>query len=81
MQVKQKILIVGFTGSGKTFLSNCLGKAACRQGVNIRYIKIPDLFNMLVEAEMKRGKNKLINKFANCPLLILDEWLINNMEQ
>lgn len=36
---------------------------------------------MLEEAEMKRGKNKLINKFANCPLLILDEWLINTMNE
>ena len=25
--------------------------------------------------------NKLINKFANCPLLILDEWLINSMSE
>ena len=77
----KNLLIVGFTGSGKTFLSNCLGKTAFRQGISTRYIRIPDLFIMLEEAEMKRGKNKLINKFANCPLLILDEWLINTMNE
>lgn len=77
----KNILILGFTGSGKTFLSNCLGKAACRDGISTRYIRIPDLFNMLEEAELKRGRSKLINKFATCPLLILDEWLINSMNE
>lgn len=66
---------------GKTFLSNCLGKAACRDGITTRYIRIPDLFVQLEEAELKRGRNKLINKYAKCPLLILDEWLINSMNE
>ena len=77
----KNILIVGFTGSGKTYLSNCLGKAACRDGIATRYIRIPDLLILLEEADLKRGRNKLINKFANCPLLILDEWLINSMSE
>ena len=78
----KNVLIVGFTGSGKTFLSNCLGKAACRDGITTRYIRIPDLFVQLEEAEAeKRGRNKLINKYAKCPLLILDESLINSMNE
>ena len=73
--------LLGVTGSGKTFLSNCLGKAACRDAISTRYIRIFDLFAQLEEAELKRGRNKLINKYAKCPLLILDEWLINSMNE
>lgn len=39
------------------------------------------MFVQLEEAELKRGRNKLINKYAKCPLLILDEWLINSMNE
>ena len=39
------------------------------------------MFVQLEEAELKRGRNKLINKYAKCPLLILNEWLINSMNE
>ena len=39
------------------------------------------MFVQLEEAELKRRRNKLINKYAKCPLLILDEWLINSMNE
>ena len=39
------------------------------------------MFVQLEGAELKRGRNKLINKYAKCPLLILDEWLINSMNE
>lgn len=38
------VLIVDFMGFGKTFLSNCLGKAACRDGISTRYIRTLNLF-------------------------------------
>lgn len=39
------------------------------------------MFVQLEEVELKRGRNKLINKYAKCFLLILDEWLINSMDE
>lgn len=81
IDTSKNILIVGFTGSGKTYLSNYLGKSACKDGISTRYIRMPDLLVMFEEAELKKGRNKLINKFSNCPLLILDEWLLNTISK
>ena len=75
----KNIIIQGFTGSGKTFLSNAIGKCACKVAMRVRYIRMPDLLVLLEEAELKKGRTKLINKFSNYQLLIIDEWLMNEM--
>ncbi|WP_413098046.1 hypothetical protein [Thomasclavelia spiroformis] len=47
------------------FLSNCLGKAACRGGISTRYIRIPDLFVQLEEVELKEDEiSSLINMLS-----------------
>ena len=39
------------------------------------------MFAQLEEAELKKGRNKLINKYDKCPLIILNEWLIDAMNE
>ena len=39
------------------------------------------MFAQLEEAELKKGRNKLINKYDKCPLIILNEWLIDSMNE
>lgn len=74
------LIIDGFTGSGKTFLSCALGKAACKLGYRTRYIRMPDLLQLHDEATIDvRGVSKLIKKFEAYTLLIIDEWLIDEL--
>jgi DNA replication protein DnaC len=50
------------------------------QGIRTRYIRIPDLLMLHDEASLpKQGIPKLLKKFSNYKLLILDEWLLNDL--
>jgi DNA replication protein DnaC len=74
------LILNGFTGSGKTFLACALGKAACRQLYRVRYIRIPELLELRDEAVFAgKGISKLVTKFSNYHLLILDEWLMHEL--
>jgi len=37
------IIILGATGSGKTYLSNALGISACRNFYEVKYVRLPEL--------------------------------------
>jgi len=54
------VLIVGATGTGKTYLSCALGLAACRQGLKVRYMRLPRLFNDLGIARADGSYGKLL---------------------
>ncbi|WP_246583040.1 ATP-binding protein [Clostridium simiarum] len=80
MRNNASLVLHGFTGSGKTFLACALGKAACRQLYRVRYIRIPELLDLRDQAVAEgRGISKLVTKFSNYHLLILDEWLMNQL--
>lgn len=73
----QNVCFQGFTGSGKSFLACALGREACKQGIRSRYIRLPDLLAEREDAtQEKLGIQKLLKKYGNYTLLILDEWLI-----
>ena len=52
------------------------GMEACKQYYNTKYVRLPDL---LIELEMSRNEGtykKIMAKYANPLLLIIDEWLL-----
>ncbi len=52
------------------------------QGFRTRYIRVPDLMQLLSEASLDvHGRTKLLKKFSGYRLLILDEWLLNDMTE
>lgn len=70
----QVLLIIGATGTGKTYLSCALGLAACRQGLTVRYMRLPRVFNDLAIARADGSYAKLLASLARVDLLILDDW-------
>jgi DNA replication protein DnaC len=80
IDTNSSIVFQGFTGSGKTYLACAMGKQACISGIRTRYIRVPDLLILRDEATLKeQGITKLLKKFSNYKLLILDEWLMDDL--
>ena len=72
----RNLFITGATGCGKTYMTCAFGMEACKQYYNTRYVRLPDL---LIDLEMARTDGtyrKVMAKYANPLVLILDEWLL-----
>lgn len=75
------VIILGATGTGKTYLACALGIAANRNYYTTKYIRLPDL---LVEIALARGDGtyrELMRKYRKYKLLILDEWLLYPLKE
>jgi len=66
--------ITGPTGCGKTWLACALGNQACRQGLSVRYLRVPRLFEQLRIAHGDGSYARLMNQLLKTDLLILDDW-------
>lgn len=72
----RNLFITGATDSGKSYMACAFGMEACKQYINTKYVRLPD---MLIDLEMARNEGtykKVMAKYANPVLLIIDEWLL-----
>jgi DNA replication protein DnaC len=68
-------LVLGPTGSGKSYLSCSLGLAACRTGHSVRYFRTSRLLFQIAQTHLDGSYPVLLAKLAKVDLLILDDWL------
>ena len=68
------LLIVGPTGSGKTWLACALGHRACRENLAVLYVRLPRLAEDLALARADGRYPKLMAALGRVKLLILDDW-------
>ncbi|MFT3943650.1 MAG: ATP-binding protein [Ancrocorticia sp.] len=75
---RRNIIIVGFTGSGKTFLASAIAKASCGQCYRTMFVRMPDLVQAWdLATDKPGGASKFIRKYAAYTVLVLDEWLLD----
>lgn len=80
----ENLIIVGATGSGKSYIACALGVEACNATLKLMYVRLPNLLAELDLAKVQGNYRKRINQYIKWNLLILDEWLLvgtNNAEQ
>lgn len=88
---RHNLLVLGPTGSGKTYIACAFGTAAARSGFTVRYHRISRLLHALSQARqagaepsvalsLSKGRSdgsytSLLRSLAKINLLILDDWL------
>jgi len=70
---KQNIIFLGKSGTGKTHLATALGMEACTQGIRTRFVTGCGLVNELVEARDEKMLRRILKRYFNYGLLIIDE--------
>ena len=53
IQQKLNIILIGASGSGKTWISNAFGVNACMERYRVQYIRLPDLFQEIEGAKIQ----------------------------
>jgi DNA replication protein DnaC len=78
---RQNLLLVGPTGTGKSWIACALGHAACRQGLSTRYERVPRLLDSLRLARGDGSYGKKLQALAKIELLILDDFGLKPLTQ
>jgi len=70
----RNVLIIGATGTGKTFLACALAHKACLEGNIAYYSRLPRLLPELALARGDGSYSKKMKQLAKVSVLILDDW-------
>ena len=78
---RHNVIIMGATGSGKTYIGCALGMEACKQGFTVRYVRLPELLEELAIARGQGNFKKVLAQWKKTDLLILDEWMLISLTE
>jgi len=69
------LLVLGPTGSGKTYVACALALSACRNRFSVRYFRTSRLLHRLTMARQDNSYHTLLHSLAKIDLIILDDWM------
>ena len=73
VKARENVLFVGNSGTGKTHLATALGISACRQGYRVRFWRVGQLVEELLDAQHEHRLSRLEKQWLRLDLAILDE--------
>lgn len=71
---RHNLLIVGPTGTGKSWIACAFGHKACRDDRSVLYHRVPRLLEILALSRGDGRYARLLKNLARVQLLILDDW-------
>lgn len=80
VRAKQNVIVIGQTGTGKSYLGAALAHAACRAGFRALRTRVPRLLQELAVARADGSYVSTLNKLAQLNVLILDDFLISPLK-
>ena len=75
------VILLGPTGSGKTYIGCALGVSAVRNFMKVKYVRLPELLTELAIARASNTFPKVIQQYQKITLLIMDEWLLYPLKE
>ena len=78
---RKNVILLGATGSGKSFLGNALGIHACEAGYTVKYVRMIELLSDLEINKLQGTYWQFIKQLAKLDLLIIDDFLIYNLNE
>ena len=70
----ENLLFIGGTGTGKTYLSNCIAREILHSGKSVVYISAYNLIEMMTDISFSRDKRGKASMIFKCDLLIIDDF-------
>jgi DNA replication protein DnaC len=80
IEKRHNVILLGATGSGKTYIANALGMKASRNFMTVKYVRLPELLADLAIARSEGTYKKVLKTYKSVSLLILDEWLLTPLK-
>lgn len=74
------LIVIGATGTGKTFLVNAFGERACRQGYKTLYFTMNTLIDQLRLVHLEGRETNFFRKLTAHDLLIIDDFGMVRLE-
>jgi DNA replication protein DnaC len=76
VRAKQNVIVVGMTGTGKSYFGAALAEAACRHGYRALRTRVPRLMGELAVARADGSYTSTLSRLAKLDVLVLDDMLI-----
>lgn len=75
--LKKNVLFTGSTGTGKTFLCNCIAKELMEKNISVIYLSAIELFDVMAQARVQHTDDVMINelyeRIFECDVLVIDD--------
>ena len=81
IQQHKNMILMGPTGTGKSYLACALGHQACQMALKVRYFRVSRLIEQLRLSHADGSYSRLLDQLAKFSLLILDDWGIDQLDR